>query len=164
MTHQRQALLAIGIAVVLSACAAGASPGSGEASGGPAGASQAVGVCEPAPDWLIVVLQDALVVREATLSNVYVLRADGFSSGPAQLQTTEFESAWWVAGKISGAGVRPEIATWLTNRTSRDQAGQILSVDAAAQRYSTWESDQGQPIIGPGISDVRACVGPIPEA
>lgn len=102
-------------------------------------------------------------MRGATLSDVYIRPTDGFSSGPPELQTREFASAWWVAGKISGAGVRPEIGTWLTNRTSQEREGEILSVDAAAQRYSSWQAPD-EPIRGPGSAELRACVGPIPES
>jgi hypothetical protein len=119
--------------------------------------------CQPAPDWLVTVLQDGIVVRGATLSNVNVLPADGFSSGPPELQTGAFAAAWWVAGKISGAGVRPEVALWLTNRTRQDQDGQILAVDAAAQRYSGF-ARPSDAISGSGMDEVRACVGPIPES
>jgi hypothetical protein len=121
------------------------------------------GDCAPAPDWLVTVLQDGIVVRGATLSNVNVLTANGFSSGPPELQTDAFAASWWVAGKISGAGVRPEVALWLTNRTAQDQDGQILAVDAAAQRYSGF-TRPSEAISGSGMNEVGACVGPIPES
>ena len=104
------------------------------------------------------------MVREATLSNVYMLPATSFSSGPPELETDAFAAAWWVAGKISGAGVRPEVAAWLTNRATEDASGEIFAVDAAAQRYSNWRHDAANPINGDGLDQVRACVGPIPEA
>jgi hypothetical protein len=121
------------------------------------------GDCAPAPDWLVAVLQQGIVVRGATLSNVFVVTASTFESGPSELQGDAFASAWWVAGKISGAGVRPEVALWLTNRTTVDQDGEIFAVDAAAQRYSHF-TRPSQVISGPGMDEARDCVGPIPES
>jgi hypothetical protein len=164
MTNRWSPLLLFSTVLALSSCAFGASPGTGNASTGSPAAGRSEAGCAVAPDWLIAVLQGALVVREATLSNVYVLPATGLSSGPPEVQTEAFASAWWVAGMISGVGVRPEIAVWLTNRTSEDREGEILSVDAAAQRYSDWPVDRTQPIRGAGIAEARACVGPIPES
>jgi hypothetical protein len=158
-------LLSLSGIVLLSACGSGGSrdsepPGS---TASPAADASSVAGCEPAPAWLVAVIQDGIVVRGATLSNMYVMQASGFTSGPAELQTDAFASAWWVAGKLSGAGVRPEIAVWLTNRTSENQDGQILAADAPARRYSEGGSTAEEAIRGAGLEDVRQCVGPIPE-
>ena len=148
----------------LDSCSFAASPeavGSGDSSASP---SRSSSTCEQAPEWLIAAIGEGIVVRGATLSNVYVLPATTFSSGPAELASEAFASAWWVAGKLSGVGVRPEVAVWLTNRTTEDASGDLLAVDAAAQRYSNWRRETEQPIRGPGLDEIRACVGPIPES
>lgn len=177
MTDQRLAAVLLAGGVLMSGCAWFQIPGAhpsgsshspdpmgssgSSASPGPSGSS---GPCEQAPEWLVAAIQEGLAVRGATLSNMYVRAASGVSGGPPELQTDVFASAWWVAGRINGAGVRPEPAVWLTNRTSRVSEGEFFAVDAAAQRYSEWGRPSGEPIRGDGLEDVRACVGPIPES
>jgi hypothetical protein len=165
MSDQRLGLLVIAGGILLSSCTwvqlPGANPSGSSPSPAPTGSPAS---CEPAPAWLIAVIQEGIVVRGATLSNMYVTQASGLSGGPAELKADAFASAWWVAGRINGAGVRPELAVWLTNRTAQDEDGEILAVDAAAQRYSEWGRDSVEPIRGEGLEEVRSCVGPIPES
>lgn len=166
MTGRWLLFMTLGGTVILGACGSGVSRDTGQpgsTASVAAGASSVAG-CEPAPAWLVAVIQDGIVVRGATLSNMYVMGASGFTSGPPELQTDAFASAWWVAGKVSGAGVRPEVAVWLTNRTSQDKDGQIFAADAPARRYSEGGSTAEEAIRGAGLEAVRRCVGPIPES
>jgi hypothetical protein len=123
-----------------------------------------LGPCQPAPDWLVSALQDGLVVRGATLSEVYAGEASSFSSGPEQVLSASFAQAWWIVAKINGAGVRPEAAIWVTNRTQAGTAGDIFAANPAALRYSEWGQGGSIAIRGDGQDALLACLTPIPES
>jgi len=119
--------------------------------------------CTSAPEWLVDAISDGILVRGAYLSNVYVGPAAGFSSGPPGVLTDAFSDAWWVAGRLNGVGVQPELAVWLTNRTSEGASGEILAANPAARRYSEWGAEVTEPIVGDGLRPVQDCVGPMPQ-
>jgi hypothetical protein len=102
-----------------------------------------------------------IVVRGATLSNAFVAHAFGFTAGPDVIFTDAFADAWWVASKITGAGVQPELAVWLTNRTEEGSSGEIFAVSPAARRY--WHGGGTEPIAGAGMDAAVPCVGPLPK-
>ena len=119
--------------------------------------------CIPATDLMISDVSAGIVERGATLSRVYLVPAQRLSSGPPIVMTDAFSAARWVAGMISGAGVRPEVAIWLGDGRLPREGGALLSVNAAAHRYSSWPFDTADPIRGDGLEEAVACVGPIPE-
>jgi len=119
--------------------------------------------CQQAPDWLVTRLAQGLLVRGSSLSEVYIGVASDFTSGPAVVLTAEFMPAWWVAAKINGAGIRPEIGLWVAGPIHSGSFGQLFGANAAAQRYTKWGSGSSDPIRGMGSESVLACLAPIPE-
>jgi hypothetical protein len=118
--------------------------------------------CDPAPDWLLSALQDGLVDRGATVSNAFLAQAHNVTSLPDELSAEAFEDAWWVSARINGVGVRPELATWITNRRA-DSDGEIVSANVSARRYSSWPHGDAD-VTGDGRLQAETCVGPIPES
>lgn len=133
-------------------------------SGSPQGGAPSVGPCQAAPGWLVTLLQGGLAVRGATLTEMYIGEAWGFSSGPPAVMSAEFASAWWIVAKINGAGVRPEAAVWVTNRTGPVKTGTIFGANPAAVRYSKFGDGGSSPIRGQGQEDALACLTPIPQS
>ena len=123
-----------------------------------------VGPCEAAPGWLVSALEDGLAVRGATLSEIYIGEAWGFTSGPATVMSAEFVPAWWIVAKINGAGVRPEAAVWVSNRTGAGTAGTIFGANPSAIRYTKFGQGGSNPIRGAGQEQVLVCLTPIPES
>lgn len=122
------------------------------------------GRCEPAPGWLVTALEDGLAVRGATLSEVYIGEAWDFTSGPAAVMSAAFVPAWWIVAKVNGAGVRPEIVVWVTNRTGSGKAGSTFGANPSAVRNSTFGQGGANPIQGSGQEQVLSCLTPIPES
>jgi hypothetical protein len=119
--------------------------------------------CQPAPDWLISAVTEQLAVAGATLSEVYVAPAS-ITSGTPEVMSELFKPAWWVVAKINGAGIRPEIGVWVTNRIAPGTSGDIFGANAAAVRYSR-SGQRGQtPIRGDGQEAILGCLTPIPES
>jgi hypothetical protein len=119
--------------------------------------------CADAPTWLVDAISKGILVPGAYLSNAYIGPASAFSSGPADLFTDAFAEAWWVAGRLNGVGVEPELGAWVTNRTAEEVAGQIFAVNASASRYTEWGDGVTERIVGEGLPAVQACVGPMPS-
>jgi hypothetical protein len=132
------------------------SPPAGHESSGP------VAGCTTAPPWLADAISDGILVLGAYLSNAYVGPASGFTAGPPDVFTDDFAEAWWVAGRLNGGGVQPELAVWLTNRTAAGINGQIFAANPAAKRYTAWGNGVSEQIVGDGLEPVQACVGPMP--
>ena len=132
-------------------------PGEGTASSGPPAD------CTDAPTWLVDAIGEGIQVPGAYLSNAYVGPASAFSSGPPDLFTDAFAGAWWVAGRLNGVGVEPELGVWVTNRTKPEATGQIFAVNASASRYTEWGDGVSERIVGEGLLPVQACVGPMPS-
>src|SRR5206468_10187582 len=118
--------------------------------------------CQPAPGWLVTTISRGILVRGAYLSNTYVGSASGFSAGPSAVFTAHFATAWWLAGRLNGVGVQPELAVWVTNRTVESATGEIFAVNSPARRYSDWGSGGSDQIAGDGLQPVQDCVGPMP--
>jgi hypothetical protein len=127
------------------------------------GSSESPVPCRSAPIWLIAAVTGGLAVRGATLSEVYV-GAASITAGPDAVLSPDFARAWWIVGKISGASVRPEVAIWVTNRTSPEATGEIFAANLAANRYSTFGQGGSTPVKGDGQGPVLACLTPIPES
>ena len=119
--------------------------------------------CNDAPTWLVDAIGEGILVPGAYLSNAYVGPASAFSSGPPELFTDAFAEAWWVAGRLNGVGVEPELGIWVTNRMAAGAAGQIFAANASASRYTRWGEGVSQRIVGDGLPSVQACVGPMPS-
>jgi hypothetical protein len=130
----------------------------------PGGASSGPSAdCTDAPTWLVDEIGNGILVPGAYLSNAYIGPASAFSSGPPELFTDAFTEAWWVAGRLNGVGVEPELGVWVTNRMAEEVAGQIFAVNASASRYTKWGEGVSEPIVGEGLPPVQACVGPMPS-
>lgn len=127
------------------------------------GSDGLTGPCQPAPDWLITAVTKGLAMPGATLSEVYVGGAS-ITSGPPGVTGAEFKPAWWIVAKISGAGVRPVVAVWATNRTAPAKSGDIFAANPAALRSSTFGQGGSVPIQGDGQEALLACLTPIPES
>lgn len=115
--------------------------------------------CEDAPAALADRLDGELLVRGAYVSNLFVAKAQDLPEPP-----TGFEEPWWAAGKITGAGVRPEVGTWLWERTAKGEVGMVQSANASASRYFNFDVvdpslAEASPIVGALVD----CVGPMPE-
>lgn len=119
--------------------------------------------CQAAPTWLTSAVIGGLAVHGATLSEVYVGTAS-ITAGPDTVLSPSFAPAWWIVAKVSGASVRPEVAIWVTNRTTRDATGEIFAANPAALRYSTFGQGDSTSIDGDGKAPVVACLTPIPES
>ena len=145
-----------------------AAPSNGEASSdsGPPlqGDVPSVGPCQAASDWLVTAVKDGLAAPGAYLSEVYVGEAWAFTSGPAAVLSAEFVPAWWIVAKINGAGVRPEVAVWVTNRVGPARSGTIFGANPSAIRYSHFGQGGSNPIRGSGQDGLVACLTPIPES
>lgn len=175
-TRPLGAVLAIlGAALVASACSLLTGnlqgPSTGPATGPPSpglasastGGGQSPAPCQPAPDWLISALNKGLAAPGATLSEVYVGEAS-ISSGLSPSVAPSFATAWWVVAKVNGAGVRPVVAIWATNRIATDGRGDILAANAAALRSTTFRNGGQVPLLGDGLDVLLACLSPIPES
>jgi hypothetical protein len=119
--------------------------------------------CREAPRAIVEQLEGGIIVRGATLSNLYVSRVGTTDGGSASLAPF-VNQGWWVAGKVTGAGVRPEIGVWIVSGISGPGAAQVIAANAAAGRYSRWGLPGGDEISGPGRTAVETCVGAIPPA
>lgn len=119
--------------------------------------------CTPAPDSLITALTKGLAVPGATLSEVYVGEAS-ITSGLSGEVAPSFVTAWWVVAKVNGAGVRPTVAVWVTNRVDSGARGDILAANASALRTTTFGHGGQVPLLGGGLDVVLACLSPIPES
>jgi hypothetical protein len=128
------------------------------------GSIPSIGPCQPAPEWLVTVLQAGVAVHGATLSEVYVGEAWDFTSGPAAVMSADYVPAWWIVAKINGAGVRPEVVVWVTNRTGVAKTGTILGANPSSLRYSKFGQGGSNPIQGSGQAQLLACLTPIPES
>ena len=127
------------------------------------GSSDPLAGCTDAPAWLADAVGGGILVPGAYLSNAYIGPASGFSSGPPDLFTDAFADAWWVAGRLNGVGVEPELGVWVTDRTTPEATGIIFAVNASAGRYTTWGDAVSDRIVGEGLPPVQACVGPMPN-
>lgn len=121
------------------------------------------GPCQPAPDWLTAAVVKGLAVPGATLSEVYV-GAASITSGPPVVTSGKFQPAWWIVARISGAGVRPVAAIWVTNRTTPGSPGDIFAANPAALRSSTFGQGGSIPIQGDGQAPLLGCLTPIPDS
>lgn len=119
--------------------------------------------CQRAPDWLVTELGQGLLIRGAYLSEVYIGTASDFTSGPATVLNKDFIPAWWVAAKINGAGIQPEVGLWVVGPIRGSKAGQLFGANAAALRYTSWGSDDTESIRGKGADAVLTCLTPIPK-
>jgi hypothetical protein len=119
------------------------------------------GECAPAPTWLISRLEHLLIVPGATLSRIFTLPAADLSTADGE-GIGAVSSPVWVAAFVNGAGVRPQLATWLVSTLDEQAAGEVWAADVNAHRYSD-ASWLGGPITGVGFADVRRCAGPVPE-
>ena len=120
----------------------------------PGTAAGSPGACEAASPAVLAVLRDGIAVRGATLSNVFAVRA-GAAEGVA---------GWWVAGKLSGAGVAPEVVVWVVTGIDNLKADGVVAANAAAARSSRWTLPDGEDLTGAGRDAAVACVGPMPPA
>lgn len=173
--HPGVALAILGTLLVASACnllsgyQQGPSPGPSTAapSAGPAssspGGDESMTPCERAPDWLIAALTKGLAVPGATLSEVFVGEAS-ITSGLSGEVAPSFVTAWWVVAKVNGAGVRPTVGIWVTNRMASGPAGDILAANAAALRSTTFGHGGQVPLLGSGLDELLTCLSPIPES
>lgn len=125
-------------------------------------ASAGAGGCTAAPDWLRQAVQDGLVVRGATIAGIFVGPAGPFTSGSGPVMGSEFASASWIAARIDGAGVRPEVGLWVAD--SIEPGLTLFAANSAALRYSAWGQGGSDPIRGEGSQAVIDCIGPIPES
>jgi hypothetical protein len=153
--------LAVLAAIIMCACASSPPPESGVPSNSLVTPELSSGPCRAAPTWLVAATSARIRERGATLSNVYIGPASNFTEWPDPLSTEAWADAWWVVGWISGIGIQPEVASWVTNRTGPATKGDIFAVDAPASRYSSWDS---QLIKGDGLAEVRACVPEPPRS
>jgi hypothetical protein len=157
----RGRLLQVMVCLCLVSCAAGNETVS---SGGARTSMSALptGECHPAPGWLAARVEEALAVRGAALTKLYVGPATNLSGGTAEIRSEVFQSAWWLAAMI-GVGARPEVAVWLVSGLKEgDPKLRILPADEVALRYSATDA-RGKPIQGDGREAVRSCVGTPPE-
>jgi hypothetical protein len=146
--------------VLLAACSPGGHE-SGAASLSSIGpvASQA---CEPAPEYLRAFLEGGLSVRGATLSDMVVVAATQVEVHDAGLSNA-FEQGWWVAARITGAGVRPELVAWLASSLRPASAAQVAAANPTARRDWSGSSARSE-LDAAGLATAMACVGPIPPA
>lgn len=144
--------------------AASQSPAPSEGDGSSHGSASSLGPCQSAPEWLVSAVKEGLGVTGAYLSEVYVGEGSDFTSGPASVMSAEFVPAWWIVAKINGAGVRPEVAIWITNRTGPGKSGDIFGANPAAIRYSHFGQGGSNPIRGSGQDSLVACLTPIPAS
>lgn len=115
--------------------------------------------CEDAAPALADRLSGELVVRGAYVSNLFVARADDLAEPPSG-----FEDPWWAGGKITGAGVRPEVGIWLWDHVVNGEVGMVLSGNASASRYFSFDVvDPSLASASEIVSALVDCVGPMPE-
>ncbi len=157
-------MLSLLAGLILSACSqnGAASPIGGSGASEPAPGGTGTGTCAPASAALVSLLQAGVVVRGATLSNVQVVAAPRLDTQSDA--TPPFAHGWWVAGKLTGAGVRPEVVVWLLSEIDAPRSAKVVAANAAAQRYSRWSSPGGALFTGPGLDAVVSCVGPMPAS
>lgn len=132
--------------------------GSSVASAAP-GSSGPQGPCADAPKALADRLAAALLVRGAYVSNLYGAPAPDLAEPP-----DGFDDPWWAAGRINGAGVGPEVGVWLWDRTADGGVGTVLSANASASRYFSFDAaDPSLAFASQAVSTLVDCVGPMPE-
>jgi hypothetical protein len=134
-----------------------------KSAGATAGPPESLGPCQPAFGWLASAVQAGIPMQGATLSELVVGPAS-VTAGPLAVFEPAFQPAWWIVGKINGAGVRPEVVIWLTNRTSEGATGTIFAANAAALRYSSFGQGGSIAIKGEGQDALLACLTPIPQS
>jgi hypothetical protein len=154
--------LGIAALLVLAACSgSGPTPAPSNIGNGAVGSSPPVAtpLCTPAPEWLVRDIQSSIKLQGAKLSDAFIMPASSYVMGPPIVLSSKFMKSWWVGGRINGAGVDNEVATWVTNGTSASNHGLTFAVSAAARRYSDLGADVQDDIAGDGEVAVRSCVG-----
>ena len=126
-----------------------------------AGASAAA--CRAAPAAVVSLLRSGLVVRGATLSNLFATRLGTPEEGSGASIPPFALHGWWIAGKITGAGVQPEVGVWVVSSIEAPRTSEVLAANAAAERYTRWSGVGTGQVTGPGLDAVVACVGFIPS-
>ena len=78
------------------------------------------------------------------------------------VRSSEFDSVWFVAAEIDGAGIEADgdVGVWATNDLSD---GLIFSVNALAREFSDWgdggRTDAAFSMANDGAEEARDCVG-----
>lgn len=157
----RSALLGtILIALGISSCVSGPSTEPG-ASAQPPAATGSAGPesCQPASLALDDRLQSALSVRGAYVSNLHVAPATDLAD-----RSLGVAEPWWAAGRINGAGVKPEAGVWLWDGSATGPDATVLSANASAARYFAFaDADPQLASQSSVVAALLVCVGPMPD-
>lgn len=106
--------------------------------------------CEVVSPRLIAAIVDGLTVQ-----------GGGSISGAGAVRSGAHQRAWYVAARITGAGMDGAIGVWATN--DLDNPGLLFSVDNIANEFSTWgdgrTTDAEFSMSDPGARESRNCVG-----
>jgi hypothetical protein len=115
------------------------------------------GKCVTAPQVVIGQVSGGLTVRGAYISNAYVSRATDVAASAVQM-----EDPWWLAARINGVGVQPELGVWLVDGLTG--ASQVLNANASAGRYTTFDAGPSDlSASSDTVAGLAACVGPLPK-
>ncbi len=115
------------------------------------------GKCVTAPEVVIAQLSGGLTVRGAYISNAYASRATD-----VQASSVQMEDPWWLAARINGVGVQPELGVWLVNGLAG--GSRVLDANASAGRYTTFDASPSDLSASSDIvAGLAACVGPLPK-